>query len=152
VSVVRGFRAAVGFVALAATGLAVAGCDSAPTSPTNFAPFSSTDLRQGTGEVAAQGNLVEVLYTGWFYDASRQDQKGPQFDSTTGRTPFAFTIGASQVISGWDQGVVGMRVGGLRRLVIPPSLAYGDRRNGPIPPNATLVFEIELLTVQAAAQ
>ena len=87
-------------------------------------------------------------YTGWLYDASRPDQKGLQFDSSVGRTPFTFNLGSNQVIDGWDRGVVGMKVGGLRRLVIPPSLAYGGTRNGPIPPNATLVFDIELLDAQ----
>ena len=83
-----------------------------------------------------------------FYGESRPEKKGPVFDSSVGGTPFSFTLGASQVIAGWDQGLQGMRIGGVRRLVIPPSLAYGTFRNGPIPPNATLVFEIELLDVQ----
>lgn len=92
--------------------------------------------------------MLTVQYTGWFFDASRTDSKGVQFDSSLGTEPFVFTLGAGQVISGWDQGLVGMRVGGLRRLIIPPSLAYGESRNGSIPPNATLLFEIELTAVQ----
>ena len=87
-------------------------------------------------------------YTGWLYDSTRPDQKGLQFDTSIGTTAFTFTLGSRQVINGWDLGLLGMQVGGLRRLVIPPSLAYGGTRNGPIPPNATLVFDIELLDAQ----
>ena len=94
---------------------------------------------------------MTVNYTGWLYDATKPDSKGPQF-GTSGDTPFSFSINNGEVIPGWDQGVLGMKVGGLRRLIIPPSLAYGAARNGPIPPNATLVFEIELLSVQLASQ
>ena len=106
------------------------------------------DLRQGTGAEATTGQTLTVHYTGWFYNASTTDSKGPQFDSSVGGTPFSFTLGAGEVISGWDSGVVGMRVGGLRRLVIPPSLGYGSTRRGEIPPNATLLFEIELIEVE----
>ena len=88
-----------------------------------------------------------VNYTGWYYGESRPDKKGPVFDTNLGGEPFTFTLGVGEVIPGWDQGTFGMKVGGLRRLVVPPSLAYGAFRNGPIPPNATLVFEIELLDV-----
>ena len=84
-------------------------------------------------------------YTGWLFDPARPEQKGTQFDSGTS---FPFTLGAGRVIRGWDQGVLGMRVGGLRRLTIPPELAYGSTGSGPIPPNASLVFDIELLNVQ----
>jgi FKBP-type peptidyl-prolyl cis-trans isomerase len=83
-----------------------------------------------------------------FYSGSGTDHKGPQFETSRGGDPFVFILGAGQVIAGWDQGVPGMRVGGIRRLVIPPSLAYGGTRNGIIPPNATLVFDIELVDVQ----
>jgi FKBP-type peptidyl-prolyl cis-trans isomerase FkpA len=138
------FRRMFGVVLLCA--LAVAGCDESPTSPSHFAPFSKTDIRAGTGAEVVVGNALTVNYTGWLYDETKSEQKGPQFDSSIGSTPFAFTLGAGQVIEGWDQGIVGMKVGGVRRLVIPPSLAYGQIRSGPIPPNATLVFEIELLT------
>jgi FKBP-type peptidyl-prolyl cis-trans isomerase FkpA len=126
----------------------VAGCDDAPTAPTHFAPFSQIDLSVGTGAEAASGNILTVHYTGWLYNVLEADQKGAQFDSSRGATPFEFQLGAGQVIQGWDRGIVGMKVGGSRRLVIPPSLAYGDGRNGPIPPNATLVFDIELLAVE----
>jgi FKBP-type peptidyl-prolyl cis-trans isomerase FkpA len=128
--------------------VALAGCDPSPTSPAASAPFTQTDLLVGSGEEAVAGKTLTVEYTGWFFDPSRLDFKGLQFDSSVGREPFVFTLGAGQVIEGWDQGLVGMRVGGLRRLTIPPSLAYGESRNGSIPPNATLIFEIELTAVQ----
>lgn len=87
-------------------------------------------------------------YSGWLYDPSQAESKGQRFDTSIGRAPFAFQLGAGRVIRGWDQGLVGMRVGGQRRLVIPPDLGYGSQGNGPIPPNATLVFDVELLDVQ----
>ena len=128
------------------------GCGgSGPTSPTLLpgAPFSQTDLRVGTGADATPGRRVTVNYTGWLYDPTRPDQKGQQFDTSVGRQPFVFTLGAGQVIRGWDQGVAGMKVGGQRRLVIPPDLAYGSQGSGGvIPPNATLVFDVELVDVQ----
>jgi FKBP-type peptidyl-prolyl cis-trans isomerase FkpA len=90
-----------------------------------------------------------VNYTGWLYDPGQAENKGRQFDSSVGRQPFAFRLGAGGVIRGWDQGLVGMRVGGQRRLVIPPELGYGAGGNPPaIPSNATLVFDVELLDVQ----
>ena len=125
---------------------AAAGCGNSPTSPSS-APFSKTDLRVGTGTDATAGGVITVNYTGWLYDPSKTDGKGPQFDTSGGGTPFSFTLGFGQVITGWDQGLPGMKVGGLRRLVIPPSLGYGAVRNGPIPPNATLVFDVELVSV-----
>jgi FKBP-type peptidyl-prolyl cis-trans isomerase FkpA len=134
--------------ALGVVVIAVAGCDPSPAGPSGSAPFSQTDLRVGSGAEAASGKILTVQYSGWFFDASQTDSKGLQFDSSTGREPFVFTLGAGQVIRGWDQGLVGMRVGGLRRLIIPPSLAYGEARTGPIPPNATLLFEIELTAVE----
>jgi FKBP-type peptidyl-prolyl cis-trans isomerase FkpA len=96
------------------------------------------------------GKVLSVHYTGWFFNESATDQKGVQFDSSRSTEPFTFTPGLGSVIAGWDQGLVGMRVGGVRRLVVPPFLAYGSGRSGPIPPNATLVFEIELLDVTDA--
>jgi len=135
---------------LVASLVAVAGCGgSSPTTPTPpRAEFSQTDIVVGTGTVASAGRRLTVNYTGWLYDPTRPEQKGQQFDTSTGRTPFSFTLGAGQVIRGWDQGVVGMRVGGQRRLVIPPELGYGSSGSGPIPGNATLVFDVELLDVQ----
>jgi len=136
------------FIPILVLAAGVAGCSDSPTAPSNYAPFSQTDLTLGTGGDAISGRLLTVHYTGWFYGESRPDKKGPVFDSSAGGDPFSFTLGAGQVIAGWDQGLLGMRVGGVRRLIIPPSLAYGSFRNGPIPPNATLVFEVELLEVQ----
>lgn len=109
-------------------------------------PFSTTDLRVGTGSAAANGQRLTVAYTGWLYDPNVfPDYKGKVFDSTTAASPFQFTLGNGTVIAGWDQGLVGMRVGGLRRLIIPTELGYGTSGTGPIPGNATLLFEVELL-------
>lgn len=128
-----------------------AGCGGdSPTAPTPRGEFSQTDLVVGTGVAAALGNRLTVHYTGWLYDPARPEQKGSQVDSSAGGAPFSFVLGAGQVIRGWDQGLGGMRVGGRRRLVIPPELAYGSSGagNGAIPPNATLVFDVELVGVQ----
>jgi FKBP-type peptidyl-prolyl cis-trans isomerase FkpA len=148
VSLQRAFPSAFAFVALVVLSAVVAGCSGSPTSPSSNAPFSQTDLRVGTGAAAVSGSLLTVHYTAWLYNASQPDQKGAQVDTSVYGTALSFTLGAGQVISGWDQGLLGMKVGGLRRLVIPPSLGYGTTRNGPIPPNATLLFEVELLEVQ----
>ena len=128
----------------------VSGCGSAtPTSASSTPGYSQTDLRAGAGAAATIGNVLTVQYTGWLLDPSQTDQKGLQFDSSRNTTAgFAFTLGVGQVITGWDEGLVGMQAGGLRKLVIPPSLAYGMPRNNKIPPNATLVFEIELISIQ----
>jgi FKBP-type peptidyl-prolyl cis-trans isomerase FkpA len=126
---------------------AACGGSDSPTAPTVNVPFSQTDLVVGTGATATTGRIVTVNYTGWLYDESRPEQKGSQFDTSIGRGPYSFPLGVGQVIRGWDQGVPGMQVGGKRRLVIPPDLAYGSSGNGPIPPNATLIFEVELLAV-----
>jgi FKBP-type peptidyl-prolyl cis-trans isomerase FkpA len=124
------------------------GSSSSPTSPTVDVPYSQTDLRAGSGAEAASGKRVSVNYTLWLYDATKAEQKGMMMQTTVGVSPYSFTLGTGTVIKGWDTGVVGMKVGGLRRLVIPPSLAYGSAGNGPIPGNATLIFEVELLDVQ----
>jgi FKBP-type peptidyl-prolyl cis-trans isomerase FkpA len=114
--------------------------------PTTSAPYSQVDLVVGTGTAAINGSQLTVNYTGWLHDSARPDAKGSQFDSGTN---YPFRLGTGAVIRGWDIGVVGMRVGGQRRLVIPPDLAYGSQSPGPgIPPNATLVFDITLNTVQ----
>ena len=93
----------------------VAGCDSSPTAPSINVPFTATDLTVGTGATAANGQVLTVDFTGWLYSTTAPDNKGSQFDSTAGGQPFVFTLGAGQVIQGWDQGLVGMRVGGARR-------------------------------------
>ena len=129
--------------------LATAACGDSPTSP---APaFAQTDLRAGSGTAAASGSNLTVTYTGWLYDGSRTDQKGLQFDSNVGGPPFTFTLGIGRVIAGWDQGLVGIQPGGIRRLVIPPSLAYGSKRTGPVPPNSTLLFEVEVTAVESGS-
>jgi FKBP-type peptidyl-prolyl cis-trans isomerase len=106
-----------------------------------------TDTKAGDGTTAASGNKVSVHYTGWLYN---NGAKGAKFDSSVdGGQPFQFTLGAHQVIAGWDEGVTGMKVGGKRTLIIPPELGYGARgAGGVIPPNATLMFDVELLGVQ----
>lgn len=108
------------------------------------------DHEIGTGTLAESGSFVTVHYTGWLYDEAAPDNKGRKFDSSRDRgEPFGFDLGAGQVIAGWDKGVAGMRVGGQRTLVIPPELGYGARgAGGVIPPNATLVFDVELLAVE----
>jgi FKBP-type peptidyl-prolyl cis-trans isomerase FkpA len=128
------------------TSAAACGSDSNPSSPTSSGPYSQTDLVIGTGALVNTGSRATVAYAGWLYDTSRTDGKGTQFDSN--QVGFTFTVGTGTVIAGWDRGVVGMRVGGLRRLIIPPDLAYGSAGRSSIPPNATLVFDITLLSVQ----
>ncbi len=106
-----------------------------------------TDAKTGTGALATAGKKVSVHYTGWLW---KNGEKGAKFDSSVDRgQPFEFTLGAHQVIAGWDEGVAGMKVGGKRTLTIPPELGYGARgAGGVIPPNATLIFDVELLGVQ----
>ena len=107
------------------------------------------DTIVGTGAEAAAGAYVQVHYTGWLYDDGAADKKGAKFDSSKDRgDPFAFDLGAGSVIKGWDEGVQGMKVGGARTLIIPAALGYGPRgAGGVIPPNATLMFDVELLAV-----
>ena len=108
------------------------------------------DEHVGDGSEAASGRRVTVHYTGWLYDEGRDGHKGTKFDSSRDRNePFAFRLGAGEVIRGWDAGVSGMKVGGRRTLTIPADLGYGTRgAGGVIPPNATLVFDVELLDVR----
>ena len=108
------------------------------------------DVKQGTGAEAVTGKPVIVHYTGWIYDDSKPDKKGAKFDSSLDRkVPFGFILGAGKVIKGWDDGVAGMKAGGQRTLVIPPQMAYGERgAGGVIPPNATLIFDVELIEVK----
>jgi FKBP-type peptidyl-prolyl cis-trans isomerase FkpA len=99
------------------------------------------DIEPGSGPAIAPGQQVSVFYTGWLAN-------GRQFDSNAGGSPFSFRLGAQEVIEGWDQGVAGMRVGGKRQLIIPPALGYGPAGSGPIPPNAILVFNVEVISAQ----
>ena len=130
--------------------LSVAGCGGS-TSPgeSTVTELIKTDTQTGSGAEAMSGRVVTVHYTGWLYDATRTDLKGTKFDSSRDRNePFAFRLGTGEVIRGWDEGVAGMKVGGQRTLTIPPAMGYGARgAGGVIPPNATLIFEVELLDV-----
>ena len=131
-----------------ALALAVSGCsdsNSNPTAPSRNVPFSTLDLKVGTGAEAANGRNVTVNYSGWVYDPAGTDNKGSRFDAGS----FPFTVGTG-VIPGFSQGVVGMKVGGLRRITIPPNLAYGNSPppNSGIRANETLIFEVELVSVQ----
>jgi FKBP-type peptidyl-prolyl cis-trans isomerase len=131
---------------------ACGGNDNSPSGETgasNITTLQITDVKVGTGTEATAGRTVSVHYTGWLYSESAADHHGSKFDSSRDRNqPLSFTLGAGQVIAGWDQGIAGMKVGGQRTLVIPPSLGYGSAGNPPIPGNATLVFDVELLNVQ----
>jgi FKBP-type peptidyl-prolyl cis-trans isomerase FkpA len=106
------------------------------------------DTVPGSGKEAVAGSTVIVHYTGWLYSPNAEKQHGAQFDSSVGREPFSFNLGAGQVIPGWDQGVQGMKVGGKRTLIVPAALGYGAQGAGPIPPNANLIFDVELLDVK----
>jgi FKBP-type peptidyl-prolyl cis-trans isomerase FkpA len=112
--------------------------------------MQSVILKAGAGDAVTAGKIAVVQYTGWLYEASATDKKGKQFDSSRNLgQPFRFPVGTGQVIKGWDQGVLGMKVGESRRLVIPPDLAYGDSgAGGVIPPGATLVFDIDLVAIE----
>ncbi len=115
-----------------------------------LAELIKTDKKVGNGAQATAGHEVSVHYTGWLYDDAASDHKGKKFDSSRDRgQPFDFPLGAGHVIKGWDMGVEGMKPGGQRTLIIPASLGYGARgAGGVIPPNATLVFDVELLAVR----
>jgi len=110
------------------------------------------DIVKGAGEGVSQGQTAVVHYTGWLYDPTAAEQKGTKFDSSRDHgEPFAFRIGNREVIRGWDEGVQGMQPGGQRRLVIPPALGYGEAgAQNVIPPNATLVFDVELMAIKEA--
>jgi FKBP-type peptidyl-prolyl cis-trans isomerase len=115
--------------------------------PTTPSGLIYTDSEVGSGDEAVSGKSVSVHYTGWLQEPG--GQKGKKFDSSVDRgQPFGFRLGAGQVIRGWDEGVMGMKIGGKRTLIIPSELGYGARgAGGVIPPNATLIFEVELLGV-----
>lgn len=149
-----------------ACALALSACKaetSAPTTPTqeksamtanitetNITELKKIDTQVGTGREAEPGFNISVHYTGWLYDAAAADKKGKKFDSSLDRKQsFDFALGAGQVIQGWDEGFAGMKIGGKRTLIIPPEMGYGARgAGGVIPPNATLIFDVELLDVK----
>ena len=116
----------------------------------NITQLQKIDTLPGTGREAEPGFNVSVHYTGWLYDAAAEGFKGKKFDSSVDRKqPFDFALGAGQVIQGWDEGFAGMKIGGKRTLIIPPEMGYGARgAGGVIPPNATLIFDVELLDVK----
>jgi len=131
--------------------LALSACaDPGPPPGGSVAELQRIDEKTGTGAIATAGSDVTVHYTGWLYDEKAKDMRGEKFDSSVDRDePFTFLLGGGQVIRGWDDGVAGMRVGGKRRLLIPSYYGYGsDGAGGVIPPNASLVFEVELLAVK----
>ncbi len=140
-------------VAVSALGSACAQTPVAPAAPACAPPpkdLVMKDVEPGQGDAVAFRSAILVHYTGWLYDGCAQDLKGAQFDTSKGRvTPFGFIVGAGRVIKGWDEGVLGMKVGGKRTLVIPADKAYGagGAGGGRIPPNATLVFDVELVAI-----
>ena len=145
----------IGVVGVVGTFAACSNNSTSPSTTTGGAGVStittlqSTDVKVGTGTEATNGRTVSVHYTGWLYSESATDHHGTKFDSSVDRNqPFSFILGAGSVIKGWDQGVLGMKVGGQRTLTIPPSLGYGSAGAAPlIPANATLVFDVQLLAV-----
>ena len=134
----------------AATSNAPAQAASGGDGVSSITTLQKNDTVVGTGAEATAGKSVTVHYTGWLYSENAPDHKGSKFDSSVDRKePFDFNLGAGMVIQGWDQGVAGMKVGGKRTLTIPPAMGYGARgAGGVIPPNATLVFDVELLGVK----
>jgi FKBP-type peptidyl-prolyl cis-trans isomerase len=153
------FRSLLRVTVTAFTLTAVAGCGGGATEEEGQPPamadsgittLQKQDVTPGTGTEATKGKMVRVHYTGWLYDKSAADNRGAKFDSSKDRgEPFDFSLGAGEVIQGWDEGVAGMKVGGTRILTIPPAMGYGARgAGGVIPPNATLLFEVELLDVR----
>lgn len=130
-------------------------CGSSTTAPSaspdsGITSLQITDVTAGAGTQATTGRLVTVHYTLWLYSASASDHRGSRIQSSHDAPgqPFSFTLGTGQVIRGWDQGVPGMKVGGLRTLIVPPSLGYGSSGAPGIPPNSTLVFDVELVDVR----
>lgn len=131
--------------------LTLAGCaEPPPATGGSVAELQRIDRPAGAGTIATAGSRVTVHYTGWLYDENAADQRGEKFDSSLDRgEPFSFLLGAGQVIRGWDEGVEGMQVGGRRVLLVPAEQGYGRKgAGGVIPPNASLVFEVELLGVK----
>ncbi len=137
---------------LGASSLLFSACSQAElpaAKPSNVTELMQIEAKPGAGAVASAGQTVSVHYTGWLYDEAAPEHKGKKFDSSRDRNrPFEFPLGGGRVIKGWDDGVQGMKVGGQRTLVIPPEMGYGSRgAGGVIPPNATLIFDVELLSI-----
>ena len=118
------------------------------TEPPTVDTLATVDTVVGTGATAVSGKTLTVHYTGWLYSETAPNNRGVQFDSSVGHTPFSFQLGAGVVIAGWDRGLLGIKAGGKRTLVIPAELAYGSRASPTIPANSALVFEVEVLTVK----
>jgi len=133
-------------VLLVACGGGDSGNPVAPTIPPQ--PFTITELRAGTGAEAVTGKIVTVNYAVWLFSTSAAENKGSLMGSSNASGPLQFTLGTNAVIPGFEQGVTGMKVGAVRRLVVPPAMAYGATGSGSIPPNSNLVFEVELANVQ----
>lgn len=135
------------FIAIASL-TACGGGDTPPAAPVySPAALSKIDIAIGTGAEAVAGKTVKVHYTGWLYNTTVTNFKGTQFDTSVGGAPFPFILGANQVIPGFEQGILGMKVGGKRTVLIPAALGYGATGSRSIPPNSGLVFDIELLEV-----
>jgi FKBP-type peptidyl-prolyl cis-trans isomerase FkpA len=119
---------------------------------TQPAGFSNPDIKVGDGLEAASGDLITVTYTGWLYKSDAATApRGTQFDTNVGGSPLAFVLGTGRVIPGWDKGIVGMKVGGKRTLIIPASMGYGATAHGSIPANSGLVFDVELVSVKKSS-
>src|SRR5215204_1191548 len=136
----------VRLLAVLALAVGVSACgSSSPAAPDQSSiAYSQTDFTIGTGAEATAGKTATVQYAGWLYSETGVDHKGAQFDANV----YTFVLGANQVIKGFDTGVTSMKVGGTRRVIVPPSLAYGATGNGPIPPNTAIVFDLGLTNVQ----
>lgn len=150
-------KSQIKLIAIAVTlGLSMAACsdnsnnNSGNQTMQENASFIKTDTVIGEGATAETGQNVSVHYTGWLFDAKADDKRGAKFDSSVDRgDPFEFPLGAGRVIKGWDEGVAGMKIGGKRTLTIPPEMGYGaNGAGGVIPPNATLIFDVELLAIK----
>ncbi len=139
---------ALGLALTLAAGMASAAPAAPAAAVAKTAQLQTIDTVVGKGKQAVAGNTVVVHYTGWLHAPKAPKQRGKQFDSSVGGEPFTFPLGMGGVIKGWDQGVAGMKVGGKRTLIIPSELGYGARGAGPIPPGATLMFDVELLDVK----
>ncbi len=137
------------FVALTALTACGGGDDPAPAVPVESpATLAKTDISVGTGAEAIVPKVVYIYYTGWLYSSTAAGNKGKQFETRTTGSPFSFKLGANSVVPGFEAGIIGMKVGGKRTVLIPTAQAYGAAGQGPIPPNSGLVFEIELKDVQ----